>query len=302
MKPMLAVDHDPNKLTFPLYASPKLDGLRGLVHEGKLLSRSLKSIPNLFVQSILANPMFNGFDGELIAGSPTAENCMQACTSFFMASNKIQEFTFYIFDLHDCPLGFKDRYDLLKGYLEKMSGYCGKVRIKHNVKIVLHDQVLINNEDELLAYEAKCLDQGYEGLILRKIDGEYKYGRSTVNEGLLLKVKRFVDSEAVILGFEEQMENTNEKTVNELGRSKRSSHKAGKVGKDTLGALFVKDVHSGVEFNIGTGLDDATRRHIWDTRIEHINKIVKYKSFPVGVKDAPRHPVFLGFRDKRDMS
>jgi DNA ligase-1 len=31
-----------------------------------------------------------------------------------------------------------------------------------------------------------------------------------------------------------------------------------------------------------------------------IGKLVKYKYFAIGVKDAPRHPVFLGFRSKLD--
>ena len=290
MKPMLAVDHDPAKLVFPCWASPKLDGLRGLVHGGQLLSRSLKLIPNKHVQDVLGRPQFNGLDGELIAGSPTAPNCMQACTSFFMASDKVSDdWSFHVFDYHDDERG----YDARRARL--LTADLGSQRI------VVHDCEMIYNADHLLEYEAKCLDAGYEGLILRKIDGPYKFGRSTVNEGYLLKVKRFSDSEAIILGFEEQMENTNEKQTNELGRSKRSSHKAGLVGKGTLGALKVRDVHSGIEFNIGTGMNDGVRDHIWANRDSHEGRIVKYKSFLIGVKTAPRHPVFIGFRDVRDM-
>ena len=294
MKPMLAVDHDPKKLKYPCYASPKLDGLRGLISGGQVLSRSLKLIPNKYVQHMLGHTMWEGLDGELIAGSPTDPNCMQACTSFFMAQDKVSDdWTYYVFDLHNSDMGFDVRFAELERRFH--DGLLGS-------RVKLWPQKLINNEDELLEYEAKCLNEGYEGLILRSLDGQYKYGRSTVNEGLLLKVKRFSDSEAVILGFEEQMENTNEKQVNELGRSKRSSHKAGLVGKGTLGALVVRDIRSGVEFNIGTGLNDGVREHIWANRDNHEGKIVKYKSFMIGVKTAPRHPVFIGFRDARDMS
>jgi DNA ligase-1 len=293
MKPMLACDHDPDKLRFPLFASPKLDGLRGLVHEGKLLSRSLKPIPNRHVSKILSDPIFNGLDGELIAGSPTAHNCMQACTSFFMAQDKVSDdWSFRVFDLHDRTESYDVRVELL----------ADRVLAPVSHHIVLHTSAVISDHDELLAYEAEQLAAGYEGLILRCPNSPYKFGRSTVKEGYLLKVKRFVDNEAVILGFEEQMFNGNEATTNELGRTKRSSHKAGLVGKDTLGALLVRDLKTDVEFSIGTGLDDAVRRHIWGTRDEHLGKLVKYKSFPIGVKDAPRHPVFLGFRDARDMS
>jgi ATP-dependent DNA ligase len=293
-KPMLAGEYIQAKLVFPVLASAKLDGLRGLVHEGQLLSRSLKLIPNKHVQDALGRTAHQGLDGELIAGSPTAPNCMQACTSFFMAQDKIQgDWAFYVFDLHDSDMGFDVRFDALRRRIEPgaLTGH-----------IKLWPQKLIANEEELLAYEGEQLALGYEGLILRKPNGEYKHGRSTPSDGLLTKLKRFTDSEAVILGFEEQMENTNEKQTNELGRSKRSTHKAGLVGKGTLGALMVRDRVSGVEFNIGTGMNDGVRAHIWANRDEHLGKFVKYKSFLIGVKELPRHPVFLGFRDARDMS
>ena len=34
---------------------------------------------------------------------------------------------------------------------------------------------------------------------------------------------------------------------------------------------------------------------------EEFDEIVKYKHFPVGEKDKPRFPVFIGFRAKEDM-
>lgn len=289
---MLAVDHDPNKLVFPLFASPKLDGLRGLMQDRQVLSRSLKLIPNQHVQRVLGRSELQGFDGELTHGKATDENVMQASTSFFMARDKVSDdWQFHVFDLHDIDRGFYTRYQLLSKRLCDIN----------MMNVVLHPLQRIENADELLMYEAEQLGLGYEGLILRNLDGKYKYGRSTVNEGLLLKVKRFSDSEAIIIGFEEQMENTNEKTVNELGRSKRSSHKAGLVGKNTLGAFIMRDIRSGIEFNCGTGIDDKYRRHVWDNQDKFLNQIGKYKSFMIGVKEAPRHPVWLGLRDKRDM-
>ena len=64
----------------------------------------------------------------------------------------------------------------------------------------------------------------------------------------------------------------------------------------------MRDVESGVEFRIGTGFDQADRDSLWRAEGGVLGRIVKYKFFPVGVKEKPRHPVFLGFRDKRDMS
>ena len=299
MKPMLATDYDAAKLRLPAYASPKLDGIRGLVQGGTLLSRSLKPIPNKHIQSILGDEILNGFDGELIVGEPTSSTCYTDSVSFVMARDKVGPFNFYVFDLHDMPEhGYEDRLLSLKTISDDQ-----RLATLHHPDVRVHilEQRLIKTLDDLAEYEAHCVDAGYEGLILRKIDGVYKFGRSTVNEGLLLKVKRFVDGEATVIGFQEQMENTNEKTTNELGRSKRSSHKAGLVGKGTLGALLLRDLESGVEFSCGTGMDDRTRQWIWDHRSEVQDMIWKYKSFPVGVKTLPRHPVSIGPRSPLDM-
>lgn len=112
----------------------------------------------------------------------------------------------------------------------------------------------------------------------------------------MLKLKRFEDSEAEVLGIEEEMHNANTAETNELGRTKRSTAKAGLVGKGTMGALIVRDVKTGVEFNIGSGFTAHDRTEAWKP-----GELVKYKFFPVGVKDKPRHPVFLGRRSKLDV-
>lgn len=295
-RPMLAGKFDPAKQVYPCYASPKLDGIRASVVNGQLLSRSLKPIPNKHVSTILSKPIYEGFDGELIAGSVTAENVFSNTTSHVMSHDKVFDFTYYVFDLHDSERGFDVRNVALTARMKGGSG------IAPGVLVVCLPQTILHNEAELAEYEAATVGAGYEGVILRKMGGLYKYGRSTTNSGELLKVKRFTDGEATIIGFEEQMFNGNEATTNELGRTKRSSHQAGKIGKGTLGALIVRDVGTGVEFNVGTGLNDEARQLVWDNRSGHAGLLIKYKSFEVGVKTKPRHPVFIGFRDTRDMS
>ena len=135
------------------------------------------------------------------------------------------------------------------------------------------------------------------------LTGPYKCGRSTNKEGYLLKLKRFSDSEAEIIGFEELMHNNNVKTKDNLGLSKRSTCQENLSGANTLGTLLVRDLYSNLEFRIGTGqgLDIDLRRAMWNNQSSYLGKIVKYKYFSVGVKDLPRHPVLLGFRHKDDM-
>lgn len=282
-KPMLASDAVLEKLSFPLLASPKLDGIRAVVRNGVVYSRSNKPIPNKFVQEKFKH--LEHHDGELIVGPATAHDVYRQTTSHVMAHDKedfaVQFFAFdHIRDLN-APYGLRAK------------------EIEARPGLVKHEHRLIKTLDALLTYEEQCLETGYEGLILRDPDGYYKTGRSTVSEGLLLKLKRFLDDEAHVVGFAEQMHNANEATTNELGRTKRSSHKANKHGKDTLGALQV--LWKGLEFEIGTGMTDAVRKHIWENRDDFIGKLVKFKYFPVGIKDKPRHPVFLGWRDRSDI-
>ena len=137
--------------------------------------------------------------------------------------------------------------------------------------------------------------------MLRDPDGKYKFGRATVKEGILLKVKDFMDSEAEVIGFKEKMVNTNEATKDAFGHSERSTAQDGLVPADTLGG-FILRMSDGREFSCGSGLNDALRKEIWDNKEDYLGRLVKYKFMTSGIKDLPRHPVFVGFRSEDDMS
>ena len=290
--PLLAKAVDWKHLDYSnTWVSKKLDGIRALVINGVVVSRKLLPIPNKHVQTIFGNrPELEGFDGELIVGPANAADVYSRTNSGVMSVNGVPEVIFHAFDhiANPCDEYFK-RHD--------------RVRVPLRwVEVVPQHPVAC--EKDVLDIEKMYLDLGYEGVMLRAHSGPasfYKYGRSTAKEGTLLKLKRFSDSEAVVIGFEEQMHNRNEALRDALGRTKRSSHAENKTGKGTLGALICRDIESGVEFNIGTGFDDAVRQGIWDNGDEYLGKIVKYKSFRIGVKDAPRFPVYLGMRSPLDM-
>ena len=301
-KPMLAATQDPkdiSNLKFPVLATPKLDGLRVLFLDGEVKSRTLKKIPNTYIRSELNNiftPMakkynFSSveFDGEIIA---SADFNFQESTHNIMSFEGSPDFTVYVFDVVTDNLGmsYKQRMEVLSAM------QFGDKRV---VKLI---PTKINNETELLEFEEKCLTEGYEGVIIRSENGPYKCGRSTLKEGHLLKLKRFNDSEATILGFEELEHNNNVAVKNALGRSERSTCKENMIGGNTLGTLLVKDVVSGQEFRIGSGLDAALREAIWNNKEIYLGSIVKYKYFSVGIKELPRHPVFLGFRHLDDFA
>lgn len=290
-KPMLSATYDETKpLTFPLLVSPKLDGVRAVIIDGVVLSRSLKPIPNKHVQELFGKSEYNGLDGELIVGDPTSSTVFRDTTSQVMSHDKVADVKFFVFD---------DFTEPTDPFIERLSKV--KERLDYNKGLISVTHVVVDNTEYLDDIEADYLETGYEGVMLRSLNGLYKYGRSTLKEGYLIKVKRFLDSEAEILELIEQQHNANEATKNALGRTERSTSKAGMVGKDTLGAVSVRDLVTGVEFEIGSGFDYAIRAEIWADKDNYIGKIIRYKYFPVGSKDRPRFPVFQGFRDKIDM-
>jgi DNA ligase-1 len=308
-KPMLAAKPKPEELDaaiaalrYPVLASTKLDGIRASVQNGKLYSRSLKLIPNLEMQARWGREELDGLDGEIVVGSPTAEACFSRSTSIVMSRDKPAEgAVFNVFD----------RYEPLENFawrLLQAKHAVDGVWYGHTLRHVHHERV--NSAAALAKYEAKVLKAGYEGVMVRDPDGLYKQGRSTLNEGGLVAIKRTVDAEAVILDVYEQEENTNEKALNELGKMKRSSHKAGKVGKGTLGGFTVrqdgvtsKGVGFEAFFKIGTGkgLTEAVRAELWAARKTLPGRLVKFRYQAIGTKDSPRQPIFLGLRDRSDL-
>lgn len=286
-KPMLAGKcEDPARLKFPTLATPKIDGIRCLIisENGwrKAVSRNFKPIPNNYIRNWLQENCPVGFDGELIVTNGT----FQQTSSAVMSRDGEPNFSYLVFDwVHENP---EDCYQERTWDIANYGPICSKI------SYVLPK--LITGLEELEEFEQECLAQGFEGVMVRDPEGPYKFGRSTPREGWLLKIKRFEDHEAVVVGFTQRMHNANEATLDELGRTKRSSHKANKVPTGMLGTLVVRDLDTDVQFEVGTGFDDKTRVYLWETKLLHLGRVIKYKSQPTGVKDKPRFPVFLGFR------
>lgn len=299
-KPMLAASMEHSNgtaaffsdLTYPLGASIKLDGIRCLRVDGQTLSRSFKQIPNKYIQAKMVG-LPDGLDGELVTyNTDGTVRTFSEVQGDIMRQDGEPNFRFEIFDYVQGGLD--------KPYVSRIADL-KRVSLPNFCTLVL--PTIVNNESELSAYEEKALAEGHEGIMTRSLNGQYKCGRATFKSQDLIKIKRFTDSEALIIGLEEKLHNANEATTNELGHTKRSSAKGGLVPANTLGAFNVRDVHDGREFSIGTGigLNDALKKLIWDNKADYMGKIIKYRYQQVGTKDNPRIPSFQGFRDPRDM-
>ena len=281
-KPLLAgTVTDLEALRFPMIASPKLDGIRCVVINGKALSRNLKPIPNKHIRKYLedfANMYDLSFDGEIMIPGTDFNGVQSAVMSF----DGEPRFNYVIFDtITEAPYHARGIHKSLYHYPEE-------------IKVLKHTYV--ESVEELMNLEDKWVSEGYEGIMLRDPNGRYKFGRSTEKEQILLKLKRFHDAEATIVGFEEKMINHNEQVKDNLGHSKRSSAKAGMVPAGTLGALVVHDPLIDKTFTVGSGFDHATLQEIWDNQGKYELTTITYKYQELSKYGIPRFPTFKCFR------
>lgn len=294
-KPLLSAKADINTLTnadMPVIATPKIDGIRCCITEDGAVSRRLELIPNRHIQAALRDlPV--GWDGELLTYTDGAMDSFNRVQSKVMRADGEPEFVFWVFDnFRDPGKPYYRRLELLNEEILQPGMREKPVRF---VPITW-----VHDVDYLRVLFQGHLSDNWEGTMIRVPDGVYKHGRATLRSGILSKLKVIEDDEAVIVGYAESQANTNEATVDRLGRTKRSGHKAGRVGKDTLGSLTLR--WGEVEFNIGTGMDDATRAALWAERESLPGQLVTFEYQGVGVHGRPRFPSFKGIRDPRDIS
>lgn len=297
LSPMLAAgleESDLAKLRYPLLVSPKFDGIRLRIDpELGAVSRTHKPIPNKHIQEVIKrHDWLRYLDGECIAGEdPTAADVFNKTQSACMTMSGTPYFEYHVFDFwFNGQQRYENRLEVVRQRIE--TNY-----VEHpEFAIRLVRQDFVSNPDEVLQLEAAHLEDGFEGIILRSPDGEYKNGRSTIKQQGLLKFKRVQDAEAKVVGFEALERNTNELQRDAFGHAKRSSHKAGKVPDNLLGKIHVEHPTFGL-FSIGSGFDVDTRTEIWQNQDKYLGRTVTFKYQAVGLKDKPRFPIFKGFRE-----
>lgn len=195
--PMLAHDYTKvgHRIKFPCYVSPKLDGLRCIakVHDNGVVvfhSRGGKQYP---VPEHLRAQLFNIYtmtghtiyDGELYIHGMTLQN-ITSCVK--KPNENTPNLTFLVFDLPSTLL-WEARHDALS----MLEEYC-------NADVNIVPNFYVRDEEEAREYMDSYLEDGFEGLMLRNVDGAYEWGNRS---GDLQKWKDFQDIEALVESIEE---------------------------------------------------------------------------------------------------
>lgn len=290
-KPMGGCNIDLDKLKYPVYVSIKVDGIRTNIYEGLCRTKSLKPLANVYTRNLLESlPVMANLEAELTTTTDlTDSECFNKATSAFMTHKGVPAMFIWIFDAILEGVPFEKRYEYLLSIRDKLPA---NARVMHQEKCDTRGQL------EVLI--ALSVANNYEGLMVRHHDSLYKFGKATVTKGELLKVKPMEDAEAIIEGFEEGTNNLNPKVTNELGRSKRSSSKSGKVPSGMVGTVLGRHPEWGI-VRI-SGMKDDVALDMMKLPEKYLGKIVTFKYQAHGTLEAPRLAKYKGIRSPDDLS
>lgn len=187
------IDHK-KKIKYPAYAQPKLDGTRMLYDNESGWSRGNKD----YIEECIAhfkntNPMNIELDGELMLNQDTFtfQETISAIKRFQVGlSDQLEYHVYDLINLNDSNQPFKDRYRLLTQYVSE-------VQSEGITNIKLVETTVVNNEYEFQAAHDHWVSLGYEGAMIRNMDGQYKINHRSYD---LQKYKAFFDSEYTIIG------------------------------------------------------------------------------------------------------
>ncbi len=312
MKPQLAEDAILDKIQFPCGIQPKIDGVRALNLTGQLTGRSLDPFAGYGITEYFSRQKFVGLDGEMTSGDvPNCPNRLCSRTTGdmgrFKGVTEMADLHWWVFDyLPDPSLPYQSRYTLLEVKVKEL----GHPRIK------VVPMTVVDNHDDLQATIERHLADGYEGTITRNLFAPYKPGRATQKGQQLWRFKPWGDAEILVTGITEGQMNGNAAKTNTLGRTERSSAKAGMIPNGQVGSIqgtMLKDFFDpvtkrllfpkGLPITVGSGEMSVEEAIYYFKHPEKIvGHIVKFKHMTHGVKDLPRFPTYKSHRLAQDMS
>ena len=196
-----------------------------------------------------------------------------------------------------------DRPDLV-GFEERMKEITLRLKtlsdedLKH---VEFPNLITFETLDELdISYEV-ALNLGWEGYILTHKDHQYKYGRNSIKDGTILKMKDENNRwDGVILDVEEgtNIKDGVEKTTNELGRSVTSGKKEDRESNGMAKGFVVQFEDKGI-FTVGLkGFDNEAKKELLKNKQNYIGRNFEYVGMPP-VKDFPRSVFFDCWRDEK---
>jgi DNA ligase-1 len=178
---MLAKLWDKNKVKFPCFGSPKIDGVRSKFKNGKFYSRNGHEYIGLDRLAKQLYDVTTEVDGELVIPNKT----FQESSGLIRSDNSTLTAEFHVFELPTVTDDFTTRLALMKEI-------CG---VRSNLIVVSHKELY--DMDDIHGFYTKCRYIGYEGAVIKPYNYEYKGSRSY--EWMKMKPTLSVDLQIVEL-------------------------------------------------------------------------------------------------------
>ena len=180
-------------LEYPIIAQPKLDGFRIQVHiyengDIQLFSRSLKektnSFPDILMQLSFAHIDAGIYDAEIYG----IENGRPMSFERFQHRLNAESNIDTLVKEYPCVIRL---FDILYYDGKDVTGLVQTERRKilEQYPSILLEEIVVNNKEEVLSYYDKCIADGHEGIMLKRMDGLYLPGQGKSSFKNFLKYK-----------------------------------------------------------------------------------------------------------------
>lgn len=207
--PMLAQDYSKhkNKLKYPCFIQPKLDGYRMIfdtttksitTRQGKNFSIVKES--GLLYQELCSLPAGYILDGELYVHSDDvsfeALGVLRKTKKLTDEDkNHLMKIEYHVYDMIDVNLSFEKRFEKIREFINDYK----MIRLVPTIKI--------ESEKEIVDIHQKFVDEEYEGSMLRNGSSKYLEKNRSYD---LLKYKDFMDEEFEIIGYTSEKDTSGE--------------------------------------------------------------------------------------------
>lgn len=290
--PMLAHRYELNStkkkkkdITFPCITQPKLDGIRSLStlynNGGKVIiySRKGKEFYNMEHIKNELSKIMNGkdyyLDGELYSEEIPFEMInglvKKQKDTKEDEKEKMLKIRLHLYDIYipSSPnMGFKDRYNVLKKLIES-----------NNLQYIsLVKNLDCNKKDDIKKMHDMYKEQGYEGIMLRNINGEYLIKNRSHD---LQKYKEFLDDEYPIVGYHEGV-------GEDAGTIIWECEYINNEGKEDIFSVVIK------------GTNELRAQYLEDCKkdfSQYKGKLLTVKYQELSEKNCPRFPVGIAIRE-----
>jgi DNA ligase 1 len=272
-----------DEITYPVCVQPKLDGFRAVFHPTSkgFIGRNGKPVRNETLNSYFKDLIDINktwvLDGELYSH----ELEFNQIASILGSEDKTIPNSLYycVYDIMNITEWNDQRCDKPYNYrLENIQTNVSKRwwSLK-NVKPI--DFIIASDEKDLSDYYKNKLTEGFEGVMVKSLQGLYQWKRVSVKSQIMMKIKPHDEYDGKVVGFEEG----------------EGQH------KNMLGALVLQIDNIRNPVKVGSGFSENLRKELWQNPQKLVGQWVKLKAFEITENnESLRFPIFLSFRDSKD--